>query len=318
MSEKVVLGIDGGGSKTRVVAIVADPDAPPDVIAAADSGPCNIANITVPEAIGNVGHAISRLGIDLATVIAVCAGVAGFSYDSRRRDFLAALAEMHPGALSTVIPDFVAAHMGANAGEPGVTAIAGTGSVAYGRNAQGRQHRAGGYGYLIDDAGSGYGIGRMAVAAALHAGDGSGPPTVLSEALADELGSVERTVIVPDVYGGRIDRVKMASLAPIVARVASDGDEVAREILTHAAGAQAASVIAVARVLFSPGDAFPVALFGGVWKAGTLMAQPLQVAVAAEYPASTIRNAIMSAELGAALHARWEASAVGRPEAGQV
>ena len=73
--------------------------------------------------------------------------------------------------------------------------------MAYGRNQAGREHRAGGYGYLIDDDGSGYGIGRRAIAAVLNAADGSGPHSELSHLLRAELGSIVPAYLIEGVYG---------------------------------------------------------------------------------------------------------------------
>ncbi|HEX5324066.1 MAG TPA: BadF/BadG/BcrA/BcrD ATPase family protein, partial [Capsulimonadaceae bacterium] len=168
-----------------------------------------------------------------------------------------------------IVPDFAAAFTGATDGQPGIMVIAGTGSVAYGENAAGQGHRAGGYGYLIDDSGSGYGIGRSALSAVLNAADGVGPKTSLTERLAEELGSSAWDQIAAGVYGGAIDRVRIASLARVVSQAAEeDQDQVALSILLHAGGALARLAEAVATRLFTQGEPFIVAAAGSLWEAG--------------------------------------------------
>ena len=108
----IVIGIDGGGTTTSVVAIEIASSMPPIPVARANGGPCNIAMMSVAEALGNVADCILRLDIDTATVMSICAGIAGFSFEERRRDFMAGLASLAPNGLATVIPDFVAAHIG--------------------------------------------------------------------------------------------------------------------------------------------------------------------------------------------------------------
>jgi len=304
--DDLVIGIDGGGTNTHVVAIRAAQGEPPVAVASAEAGPCNIAMMSVAEALGNVADGILRLGIDSAAVKSVCAGIAGFTFEERRRDFMAGLASLAPNTLISVIPDFVAAHIGATGGGQGITAIAGTGSVAYGRNRAGHEHRAGGYGYLIDDAGSGYGIGRRAIAAVLTAGDGSGPPTELTHLLRAELSSVVPAYLIEGVYGGRFDRIRIASLARQVAKAAELADSVALGILAEAGQAQARTAIAVGSHLFAGDESFPVALFGSVWNAGALIVSPFRKVFAEAYPSAEIGSPLLDAATGAAIHGQLQ------------
>ena len=122
----------------------------------------------------------------------------------------------------TVEPDYAVALAGATDGGPGIVVIAGTGSVAYGENGAGEAHRAGAYGYLIDDAGSGYGVGRAALAAVLRAADGTGEDTSLTGRLLALLGFASVGDIIPAVYGGSLDRLAIAALAPVVADAARE------------------------------------------------------------------------------------------------
>lgn len=171
---------------------------------------------------------------------------------------LAAELRTQTGAAVVVEGDAVAAWLGAFLGAPGIVVIAGTGAVALGGS---RDHllRAGGYGYLIGDAGGGYWIGRRALRAALAAVDGSGPSTSLSEAIADLWGRTLDDAVVT-VHQRPTDRTLLAGLAPLVAAGADDGDAVCREILEQAYSELATLAEALRRRV---GDV-PVAGIGGI------------------------------------------------------
>ncbi|MDQ2798024.1 MAG: hypothetical protein M3Y13_00090, partial [Armatimonadota bacterium] len=217
--------------------------------------------------------ALSEAGRERADIAALCAGVAGVSYAERRVLFHDGLQAAFPQAQVTVEPDYAIALTGATGGGPGVIVIAGTGSAAYGENAAGEQHKTGAYGYLIDDSGSGYGIGRAALAAALCAADGTGEPTSLSHRLLETLGLSSLADIVPGVYGGSLSRVEIAALSRAVADAAhEDDDAVARALLMRAGGALAHLAHGVTQRLFADAVTdFPVVPIGGLWNAGGLL-----------------------------------------------
>src|SRR5579862_6715958 len=216
---RLVLGIDGGGTKTEAVVLDADAPQKGPIGAVGRAGACNIAAMPVGDALASI-LAASHVALGKARpdqISALVAAVAGYSFAERREELADHLARAFPNAALKIVPDYVAAFTGALNDAPGIVVIAGTGSVAYGENAMGRTHRAGGYGYLIDDSGSGYGVGRSALSAVLHAGDGVGQATSLTERVAIELGSASWEQIATGVYGGSIDRVQIAGLAKVVA-----------------------------------------------------------------------------------------------------
>ena len=268
-----VLGLDGGGTQTR--AALADMTG--QIIGAGLSGAGKLAAVTPPEALAAAlaaaDAALRQAGQTRAAVLSVCAGVAGVSYADRRAQFLRSLQNAFPQAQVTVEPDYAIALSGATGGAPGVIVIAGTGSAAYGENAAGETHRTGAYGYLLDDSGSGYGVGRAALAAVLQAADGTGPATTLTERLLDALQVSSLTEIVPAVYSGSLSRVAIAGLSRIVAEAAAeDQDAVARALLQRAGGTLAQLVHGVTQRLFPDVSApFPVVQIGGLWNAGDVL-----------------------------------------------
>src|SRR6185295_19261309 len=109
--------------------------------------------------------------------------------------------------------------------------IAGTGSIAYGRNAQGEAARAGGWGHMIGDEGSGYWIGREALAAVMRAADGRGPLTGLTYDVLEHFSISDISRLPRIVYDRDQPRMSVAALGPLVQRARDDGDAVATRIL---------------------------------------------------------------------------------------
>jgi N-acetylglucosamine kinase-like BadF-type ATPase len=144
----------------------------------------------------------------------------------------------------------------------GLALVAGTGSIAWGRTADGREDRAGGWGYLLGDEGSGYALALAALRAVVRAADGAGALTALGERLLGRMGLREARELVAVVYGGALDRAALAALAPVV--VESADDAVAAGIVEEQARELARTGAAAARRLGFAGRAFPLALAGGL------------------------------------------------------
>ena len=274
----MVLGLDGGGTQTR--AAVADLSG--SVIGSGTSSACNLAAVTPHEALtaalGAADEALRQAGSRRTEVAGLCAGVAGVSYADRRTLFDIGLQQAFGNAQVSVVPDYEIALTGATGGAPGVLVIAGTGSAAYGKNAAGETHRTGAYGYLINDGGSGYGVGRSALAAVLQAADGTGQATTLTGRILSELSLDSLAKIIPGVYGGGLSRVVIAGLSRIVAAAASkDDDAVARALLMQAGGTLAHLTFGVTQRLFAEANApFLVVQSGGLWQAGDALTDVFQ------------------------------------------
>jgi len=260
-----VLGVDGGGSLTRCV--VADLSG--RLLARGIAGPSNPmtggVEASVEAIIKAVEAAASRCGV--RRFGAACLGVAGverpYGRDAIRRGFAArGLSER-----LLVVSDAAAALAGATGGEVGVVVVAGTGSIAYGVNAEGETARAGGWGWMVGDEGSGYDIGRRAMAAALRAYDGRGEPTMLAEKVKGALNLGDFRELVDRLYVTGMKGNEIASLAPTVAEAAERGDDVAAHILRGAGVELGRAAVAVIRRLRLRGR-FTVAQTGGVFQLG--------------------------------------------------
>ncbi len=198
-----------------------------------------------------------------------------------------------------VVPDLVTNLRGADpSGRPGVVVVAGGGSAAWGRTADGRTALAGGHGYLLDDEGSGYELGRRAIIAAIKAVDGRRPTTTLLDVVLAHFGATDIRAVRTMVYTGRAGRQEIAALTPAIVRTARAGDPTAKQILRDGAVALADMAAAViSRLRFPDAPVYPT---GGVFGAGALVRQPFRAALRRRCPRAVVRRPRLS-PLGGAL-----------------
>ena len=269
MSE-LFLGVDGGQSST--VALIGDETG--RVLGAGRGGPCN--HVSAAEArakfvrvIGEcVGAACAAAGLDAASVRyeAACLGFSGGPADKEP-----ILREMLRARALLVTTDAPIALSGATGGEPGIITIAGTGSIAFGRNRAGKTARAGGWGYVFGDEGGGFDIARQALRAALRAEEGWGPPTTLLPRLLEAAGAASANDLLHRFYTPEFPRSRVATFARLVDEEAARGDPTAIMILRRAAEELALIAAAVRQTLFAPGEPAQVAYIGGVFRSRTLL-----------------------------------------------
>lgn len=298
---RVVLGIDGGGTKTRC--LVADRAG--TLLGEGLAGPSNY-QVVGPDAaaaavVGAAEQALARAGLALADVDAAVAGLAGVGRPEDQAAMRRALAAGFATAALAVVPDARIALEGALGGAPGAIVISGTGSIAYGLDAQGQTVRAGGWGWILGDEGSGYDIGRRAVAAALAAGDGTGSPTVLQERVCSAWGLERIDLAIRRVYADLpAAKADMAALVPLVMAAAAGGDEVAAAILRQAGEQLGALAAAVLRRLGLPdGAAQLVAGTGGVFTGCAAVREAMAARLAALAPTASLIDPISSPAEGA-------------------
>jgi len=169
-------------------------------------------------------------------------------------------------------PDFVGAYYVATHGRPGVGVIAGTGSMAYGENRNGKKARAGGWGWFINDEGSGVWIGARALNAVARAFDGVDRETILLEMVCRELNLKHCLDLVNAAYrGGNADASLASRIAPLVDRAAEEGDDQAIRILQQAARELSLMTLAVSRRLGLDEDKYTVGCIGSVFKSKIVM-----------------------------------------------
>jgi N-acetylglucosamine kinase-like BadF-type ATPase len=266
----LLLGVDGGGTTTVAWLTQVRAGEDDEILGRGGAGPGNARR---PDALSNIEAAVTRAFADAAstpcTVDAACLALAGAGRDGDRKP-VETWARRHGLARSLVVVTDVETLLALLPGcDGGVALVAGTGSIAAGRDAGGRWARAGGWGHLLGDEGSGHALALAGLRAALRAADGRGGQTVLLPELLGHLGveTPEHLVETPGVD----DAAAIAALAPIVLQAAGAGDEVARCIVDEAAAALAAMVIAVHAQLELDGERVPLALGGGVLVGSALM-----------------------------------------------
>jgi N-acetylglucosamine kinase-like BadF-type ATPase len=261
MREGFVIGVDGGGTKTH--ALVADLSG--RVLGRGAAGPSNVQAVGA-EATYTALDAVVAAALADADVsgppASICLGMAGAGRAADRALIEGWATSRFPGAVVRVVHD---GQLVLAAGTPegwGVAVISGTGSLAYGENAAGRSARAGGWGYLLGDEGSGYAIGLAALRAVARAADERGRATALTEAVLGHWSLEVPQALIRHVYGGGVKREDIAALVPVVLKVAQD-DAVARAILEDAGRELALAAQAVIERLALPAPV-PCALAGGV------------------------------------------------------
>jgi N-acetylglucosamine kinase-like BadF-type ATPase len=171
---------------------------------------------------------------------------------------------------------------------PGVVIIAGTGSVAFGRNASGDESRAGGWGPTIGDEGSGFWIAREGLSAIVRAHDGRGFATGMTALLCEDYDMCSPDDLPRFVYATTTHTDDIARYGKLVIEAAQAGDEVARDILSRAGSELAECVLAVARKLHMIDSEFDVAYVGGAFHAGDLLLNPMRMRLNRDAPGATL------------------------------
>jgi glucosamine kinase len=281
------LGIDGGGTKT--LCAVGDESR---TLATATAGPSNVLRVGEAQARESlhqsVRQACAAAGITLQQVAETVVGAAGAARPEVAEIVRRALAEILPSPIRVVADMQIALEAAFNGG-PGVVVIAGTGSIAYGRDADGNTARAGGWGFAISDEGSAHWIGRAAAAALVHdmdrtEGDPAARAALLNSRLATALLNAWSVTSLQDFArkAGSVAAHDFAALSPVVFTCPDDS---ATQILASAGVelAHLASVV-IHRLLLpdtrtgassagSAASSIPVAMVGGVFRHAPLVRQ---------------------------------------------
>jgi N-acetylglucosamine kinase len=284
---KYFLGVDGGASKTAALVI----DESGKSLGNGAAGPSNHLRVGIETAARNIERAVNKalVAADVASreIHWAYCGIAGADHPAHRQEVVDSLSIFFPRGNFTVDNDARIALTGAIGFGAGVVVIAGTGSVAYGRSADGAEARAGGWGPIIGDEGSGYGIARAGLAAILRAHDGRGPATKMTESLKERY-DMKPEDLPPYVYALTTQTDDIARFGKLVIEAAQDGDATAMEILDRAGRELASAVLSVARRLKLGKGAFPVAYVGGAFRAGDVLLEPMRAAILAEAPEAQI------------------------------
>jgi glucosamine kinase len=300
---RFLLGVDGGATKTLAAVL----DTERGELHMGHGGPSNQDAVGVQAAgqalFDAADMALQGAGIadeQLAAAVLAVAGtdteaVVKHVREARSREWI-------------VVGDVVGAWATATGARPGVGAISGTGSNVFGVGTDGRGWRAGGWGHLLGDEGSGYWLGVQSIKAALRDREGSGPQTALSRAAIEffEVASVE--ALAAKVYSKPLTKGEIAAFASETAQLAERGDAVARELYERGAAELGGQIAAVIDHTGLRG-AFPVGLIGSAYKAGAVFVEPLTHAIHELAPQAEVQVVEMAPVGGSLLLAARAAGA---------
>jgi N-acetylglucosamine kinase-like BadF-type ATPase len=258
------IGIDGGGTKT--FAVISDEKG--NLLASSRRESSNYLQVGIDKCrenlIGMSQELCKSQGIDLMTLDYSVIGLAGAGRQDDREIITRALIE---GGLTdsqfVVTPDYTPALAGGAFGEAGVIVISGTGSVVFGIDEQGNQQRAGGWGPLMSDEGSGYDFGKQACRMIMRAFDGRGPATSMTEKVLKFLKMDVPTSLVKWSLTEGTQKNNVAALAPFVFEAAKEGDKVALSVLESEVDSIVEMVGAVAKAIKLTDKSFKIVLAGG-------------------------------------------------------
>jgi N-acetylglucosamine kinase-like BadF-type ATPase len=281
-----VIGLDAGGTKTvcqladdngRLIVETRGPGA--NLQAAGELQVEIVLHDVMDRALADVGEMPA----------AICLGMAGVDRDEDSRIVWGIMRRIGYKARLVVVNDALIALEAGIGDGPGIVVISGTGSIAYGRNGRGEAARAGGWGYVLGDEGSGYWIGRAAIRAVLRESDRRGAHTRLTPLLLKHFGVERPQDLLHAVYYRGIKPPEIAALAPYVQEAFQEGDEVAHGILDGTARELVASAVSVAARLDMLDEPFTLLLSGGIFRGLHWLVGEMPARLEAYAPEASIR-----------------------------
>ena len=296
MEQRYFVGVDGGGTKTALVACTADGCKK----ASALCGPLNYNFIGLDAALDNLQEGIAALNLPAGSIAAV--GIGDPSIDDEvespiAKEFATRAAKLLRVPVYIRSDAYMTLFALTGGQKAGVLIISGTGSMAIGENNTGEILVAGGWGRLTGDEGSGYYIGLEGIRAALGAFDGVAPKTSLAWAALEHFGVSAPRELISVFYGE--EEPDVSGFSRCVAKCADEGDEVAKAILLNAA----ARLARYATVLLDVCHAELLGVWGSVLCKNNTVRQAFEHDVRQTFPHIQICEPAISAELAAALYA---------------
>ncbi len=259
----LILGIDGGGTKTAAAVATMS-----GMILGHGEGGVGSLNsrtdclhLSLRSAVAN---ACEMAGLDAAGTrfASTCIGIAGYSLEQQRIELFRALPSIIPSEFFRLEPDYRIAFQGATGGKPGIVVIAGTGAVTYGRDNLNRECREDGLGYLLGDRGSGFNLGLQALRYTLEMMK-DGRSDAMTDAVLQQTGAKTQSQVLQWIYSD-FQTARVAGLAPIIGNMADDGEPQSRSLVALMARRLRHSVREVKHRLFMAPDT-EVYPLGGLW-----------------------------------------------------
>jgi N-acetylglucosamine kinase-like BadF-type ATPase len=291
-----VLGIDVGGTKT--VCLLADEEG--QIVASAREEGANLQGAG-EQTLEHVLRTVMKGAIAGHNIrpAAICLGIAGVDRAADEAVVYGIMKRIGYDARILVVNDALIALQAGIGDGPGIVVVSGTGSIAYGRNARGEASRAGGWGYVLGDEGSGYWIGRLALRAVVRHADGRGRPTVLTEKLLGHFQAERAAELIHKIYHEEVGPRAIAALAKYVQQARDEGDIVASAILTQAGDELITAATAVMARLDLKEEDFTFVLAGGIFHAVPWLCDQLTLLLPSLAPRSRTLRLATEPALGA-------------------
>ncbi|WP_408006654.1 N-acetylglucosamine kinase [Pseudalkalibacillus sp. A8] len=271
------LGIDGGGSKTTAALV----DHKGELIACHTGGPSNPVSVPLSDIKNTLdelfGHIKGKHPERFSRIKSVCAGIAGTENSHLKGELHQLLKAYFPEDINVQLchDALTALYSGTN-GDPGIVNIAGTGSITFGVTPDKSVVRSGGWGYLLDHTGSGFGIGRLALQKVFEAHDGFSRTRVLTDLVLKRFGVESPPDLISLIYGTSESRSRIASVCEDVFVAARLHDKKAVDIIDQCADDMAVNISHLIDRHFKNEAEHKVVLTGSVFKSSDLLLPLLQ------------------------------------------
>lgn len=279
MTRVPLLAIDAGGTSCRAALCTLDGA----IIQYAEGGPCNYQSVGLNQAKENLTRVLTELASQSEQGLSVDQAVIGMAGLDTANDQIviekfvgASLSEARISTQNLILNnDGMITLLGSIGEAPGIIVVSGTGSIVLGRSKDGSQMRVGGWGHRIGDEGSGHAIGQSALKHIFRASDGSEPASGIRYAVLKELQIDTIDDLMAWVYSDEYTVDRVASIAPVVFRLAHAGDATALALLRRAAHDLAEASAAVILGLGLTEEPFDIVIAGGILQKDTLVADEM-------------------------------------------
>ena len=271
---RFVVGVDCGATSTKATAFEVLDGGSLKPLARVVCGPSNPASTDRTVGQANIVECLRKLAEEtsLRRFDLVAFSAAGTGHGAWRDYYVEAVLNTGLADKVTVFEDYLVAHYACFEGSPGVVAISGTGSSAYGVGRDGTEVKVGGWGHLIDDSGSAWHAGKEGIRAALKYLDGRGPYTSLLGRLVQYLGLRDLGDVIIKVYGSKAPKTLIAGFAKHVVEEAIKGDDVAVNIIEEEAR-EIVELLLAARKMLNDNEV-PLCVVGGFYEGARELLQP--------------------------------------------
>ncbi|PAV30975.1 hypothetical protein CIL05_04480 [Virgibacillus profundi] len=265
-----VLGIDGGGTKTKGVITSIDGKTVAEATVGA-TNPNSIKQDDLKNELHKLIHSLKEQSDkEFPKIVSVFAGMSGVDRLTDRTEMEKIIRTLVPETVMvSANNDAIIALYSGTLGDPGIVQIAGTGSITFGLNEKGVLDRVGGWGYLLGERGSGYALGSDGLRAAFLAHDGLSEATAIHHLILEHFQVKSLPGILDSIYQSKNTKEVIASLSKLVVKAADHGDKTAKSIIKENGLYIGKSISCLIKKLFSEKviqEQIPVVITGGLFK----------------------------------------------------